>query len=148
MASFGNCYQEWELHKPYSWIKCEAVIVGRIVNRGCALTIQTLFPFFPLLLHWIKKQSHHGHLLEHLKSSGTKIKMRGPIVRQLCVQDTEKQTKNILEDEFCRFKFFSFVWFTAIAKDLRLILCIFGAYFGWNHHLCIYEAADVSFAEM
>ena len=41
---------------------------------------------FSLLLHWIEKRSSRGRLLEHLEYSGTKSMMRGPIVRQLCME--------------------------------------------------------------
>ena len=47
------------------------------------------FPSF-FLLHRIEKRSSHGRLLEHLKSSGIKILMRGPLVCH-AREDTEKQ---------------------------------------------------------
>ena len=40
-------------------------------------------------------------LLERLKSSGTKIMMRGPIVRELCVgRNKVRKNKQALVDEF------------------------------------------------
>ena len=51
----------------------------------------------------MEKQIRHGRLLEHLESCGTNIKMRGPIVRKLCVgryRESIKQTKKILKMNF------------------------------------------------
>ena len=40
------------------------------------------------LFPWIEKRSSHGRALEHLESSGTKIMMRGPVVRLSCQRKT------------------------------------------------------------
>ena len=58
----------------YSWNKCES-------NRSWVTKI-----FFPSSSSSLKrKRSSCRCLLEHLESFSTKIKTRGPIVRQLCV---------------------------------------------------------------
>ena len=54
-----------------SWYESTSEIVSR------------QFELFFFLLHWIEKWSSRGHLVEHLKSSGTKIMTRGSVVRQL-----------------------------------------------------------------
>ena len=56
------------------------------------------FEFLPvilLLLYWMEKQSSRRCLFENLQSSGTKVMIKGPIIRQLCVGrsiETNKQT--------------------------------------------------------
>ena len=60
--------------------------MGQNVKRCCVSMVLTTFAsflIFLLLLHWIEKWSSCGRLLEHLESFGTKIIMRGPIVREL-----------------------------------------------------------------
>ena len=54
------------------------------------------------MLHWIKKQSSGGHVLEKLESSDTKIMMKEPVVCQLYKQRNRKTETKILEDTFQR----------------------------------------------
>ena len=63
------------------------------------MTIRATFAIF--VVHWIKKWSSSGCLLEHLEASGTKI-MRGPILRQLWVERC-RETKEDLKDNICGF---------------------------------------------
>ena len=74
------------LYKPNSWTKSESLVVVWIINVVSAVLNTFTGSFFVclFLLPWIKKWSSHGHLLEHLESSGTKIMMRWPIVHQMC----------------------------------------------------------------
>ena len=64
-----------------------------IVNRSCLDNTYhfhhfVFFLFFLLL--YCEKRSSLEHLLEHYEACDTKIIMRGPIVRQLCVGRSEK----------------------------------------------------------
>ena len=46
-----------------------------------------------------EKECSRGRVLEHLEFCGTKIKMRGPIVRQLC----ERRNRNKILENISRF---------------------------------------------
>ena len=60
-------------------------------------------------LHSIVKRSSHGHLLEHLESSGTKILMGGWTYCTL-VMCGKKQTTQTFEDEFTGFSDFNVIY--------------------------------------
>ena len=69
--------------------------MGTNVNIICLNDTYNFRQFFPpFFSRWIEKLSHRGRLLEHLESSGTKIMMRGPIVRHLCVGKYRETNKD------------------------------------------------------
>ena len=66
-------------------------------------------PDYNFLPHWIEKQRSCRGILEHLKSSDTKITTRGSIVCQLC-EWRNGETKKDLGDEFMDFFTPQFFW--------------------------------------
>ena len=59
------------------------------------MTILNTFRQFLKKRYWIEKQGYLGCLLEHLESSGTKIVMLGPIVRQLSMVQFREANKDL-----------------------------------------------------
>ena len=101
-----------------SWHEAADEVVSTITSHLC----QSFF----LLLYWIEKRSCRGHLLENLRSFGTKIIAREPNVSQYVWEDTEKQTTKV-NDDFTGFfpnrnrvVVFMCCRFTTLAKYSRL----------------------------
>ena len=101
--------QEQELLKPNSIYISESLCYGMNHQKQLWLMILTAHPSFFLVFFWGGEGGEEGSWIEkqsgrvHLASFGTKIVMSGPIVRQLCVEEAEKERNKDLED----FMFFS-----------------------------------------
>ena len=103
--------QEWKLHNPNSWTRRKSFVVGK--NRKHKLCLDTCHfrQFFFFLLQLIKKWSSCEHLLEHLESTGTKIKMRGPycapgMCRKKHNNEINKLLMNLKRFSHCNIVFF------------------------------------------
>ena len=76
----------------------------------------------------------------NIESSGTNIMMRGPIVRQLYCEGTEKE-RNQDPDEFRRFlRLFLHCQYTTVVKYKGTPGGLFGANTRRSHHLGSYHA--------
>ena len=100
----------------------------QMVKLSVGLMICTILTSFCGVLHWIAKQSRHGNLLEQLESSGTRIMMSGPIVRQLGEHRCSEKHVRVVMDFMGFFipHIFLYCWFTTLAKESRHTLSLFG----------------------
>ena len=85
-----------------------------------------VFSFFFFLLHWIKKRSSHGCLLEHLDSSGLNYDEKTYCMKVMHWKEKSNKQRSVMFFSISQFTFFLRCWFTTIAWDLRHILSLFG----------------------